>query len=91
MFSPQLQLASLVLLCCVLFGVWQPSTAIRHDRHKTAHHEAKVGSHVVFNCYIDYPYEFPIPHVVHWSKDVSQLEKLLKNFKLGFFKELSVF
>ncbi|KAL9929288.1 protein borderless isoform X2 [Glossina fuscipes] len=42
---------------------------VRHDHHKTTHLEAKVGSYVVFNCYIDFPYDLPIPYVVHWSKD----------------------
>lgn len=46
-------------------------TGARHDRQKTTHLEAKVGSYVVFNCYIDFPYDLPIPYVVHWSKDVS--------------------
>uniref|UniRef100_T1PJJ1 Fibronectin type III n=1 Tax=Musca domestica TaxID=7370 RepID=T1PJJ1_MUSDO len=44
-------------------------TGARHDRQKTTHLEAKVGSYVVFNCYIDFPYDLPIPYVVHWSKD----------------------
>lgn len=76
MFSLSLQVVFVTILVCFLLGVWRPLVAIRHDRHKTTHHEAKVGSHVVFNCFIDYPYEFPIPHVVHWSKDVSKLLKL---------------
>ena len=33
--------------------------------------EAKVGSHVVFNCRVDFPYDYDIPHIIHWSKDVS--------------------
>lgn len=45
----------------------------RHDRHKTTTLEAKVGSYAVFNCYIDFPYDFPIPYVVHWSKDEKRI------------------
>uniref|UniRef100_A0A1A9ZJ19 Uncharacterized protein n=1 Tax=Glossina pallidipes TaxID=7398 RepID=A0A1A9ZJ19_GLOPL len=52
----------LISLSCV----W----CVRHDHHKTTHLEAKVGSYVVFNCYIDFPYDLPIPYVVHWSKDL---------------------
>ncbi|KAM8718185.1 hypothetical protein ACLKA7_004832 [Drosophila subpalustris] len=44
------------------------SCALRDHRRQT-NLEAKVGSHVVFNCYIDFPYDSPIPYVVHWSKD----------------------
>lgn len=33
--------------------------------------EAKVGSHVVFNCRVDFPYDYDIPYIIHWSKDVS--------------------
>lgn len=44
----------------------------RQDRQKTTNMEAKVGSYAVFNCYIDFPYDLPIPYVVHWSKDVSK-------------------
>ncbi|XP_030380497.1 protein borderless [Scaptodrosophila lebanonensis] len=39
------------------------------DLRKQTNLEVKVGSHVVFNCYIDFPYDSPIPYVVHWSKD----------------------
>lgn len=63
----QLQLLLLVLLMntsCV---------ACARDHRKQTNLEAKVGSHVVFNCYIDFPYDSPIPYVVHWSKDVSQV------------------
>lgn len=35
--------------------------------------EGKVGSYVVFNCRIDFPYDYRIPYVVHWSKDVSKM------------------
>ncbi|XP_030565009.1 protein borderless isoform X1 [Drosophila novamexicana] len=59
----QLQLLLLVLLMntsCV---------ACARDHRKQTNLEAKVGSHVVFNCYIDFPYDSPIPYVVHWSKD----------------------
>lgn len=31
--------------------------------------EGKVGSYVVFNCRVDFPYDYHIPYVVHWSKD----------------------
>ncbi|XP_075152898.1 borderless isoform X2 [Haematobia irritans] len=41
----------------------------RQDRQKLTNLEAKVGSYVVFNCYIDFPYDMVIPYVVHWSKD----------------------
>lgn len=56
--------------CFVLIGV-SCVAGTRHDRQKTTNMEAKVGSYAVFNCYIDFPYDFPIPYVVHWSKDVS--------------------
>lgn len=38
--------------------------------------EAKVGSHVVFNCRIDFPYDYDIPYIIHWSKDVSKVRFL---------------
>ncbi|KAH8260381.1 hypothetical protein KR026_010586, partial [Drosophila bipectinata] len=39
------------------------------DHRRQTNLEAKVGSYVVFNCYIDFPYDSPIPYLVHWSKD----------------------
>ncbi|EDW77650.2 uncharacterized protein Dwil_GK24612 [Drosophila willistoni] len=39
------------------------------DHRRQTQLEAKVGSHVVFNCYIDFPFDSPIPYIVHWSKD----------------------
>ncbi|KAI8118003.1 Protein borderless [Lucilia cuprina] len=58
----------LLSLFFVLISVSCVSGA-RHDRQKSTNMEAKVGSYAVFNCYIDFPYDFPIPYVVHWSKD----------------------
>lgn len=62
-----------VSLFLILISVSCVSGA-RHDRQKSTNMEAKVGSYAVFNCYIDFPYDFPIPYVVHWSKDVSIIE-----------------
>uniref|UniRef100_A0A1A9W0G6 Uncharacterized protein n=1 Tax=Glossina brevipalpis TaxID=37001 RepID=A0A1A9W0G6_9MUSC len=61
----------LLLSSVILFHLISVSCVwcVRHDHHKTTHLEAKVGSYVVFNCYIDFPYDLPIPYVVHWSKD----------------------
>ncbi|XP_037816423.1 protein borderless [Lucilia sericata] len=58
----------LLSLFLILISVSCVSGA-RHDRQKSTNMEAKVGSYAVFNCYIDFPYDFPIPYVVHWSKD----------------------
>lgn len=60
-----LVLALLMNISCV---------ACARDLRKQTNLEASVGSHVVFNCYIDFPYDSPIPYVVHWSKDVSSPE-----------------
>ncbi|EDW04279.1 GH10067 [Drosophila grimshawi] len=49
------------------------------DHRKQTNLEAKVGSHVVFNCYIDFPYDSPIPYVVHWSKDNKKIFTWFEN------------
>lgn len=38
---------------------------------KATYLEGKVGSHVVFNCPLDFPTDSPIPYVLRWLKDVS--------------------
>lgn len=47
------------------------ATCARDHLHKQTHLEAKVGSHVVFNCPINFPYDVPIEYLVIWSKEVS--------------------
>ena len=65
-FALLLLLSSFIILISV-----SCVSGARQDRQKTTNMEAKVGSYAVFNCYIDFPYDLPIPYVVHWSKDVS--------------------
>lgn len=60
-----------LLLLTLLMNI--SCVACARDHRKQTNLEARVGSHVVFNCYIDFPYDSPIPYVVHWSKDVSQV------------------
>lgn len=60
-------------LLAFLMGLSCASGARDHRRQTNL--EAKVGSHVVFNCYIDFPYDSPIPYLVHWSKDVSSVQQ----------------
>lgn len=38
---------------------------------KATYLEGKVGSHVIFNCPLDFPTDSPIPYVLRWLKDVS--------------------
>jgi len=64
--------AQLLLLLTLALLMNISCVACARDHRKQTNLEAKVGSHVVFNCYIDFPYDSPIPYVVHWSKDVSQ-------------------
>lgn len=64
-----LVLPLLPLLLALLMNI--SCVACARDYRKQTNLEASVGSHVVFNCYIDFPYDSPIPYVVHWSKDVS--------------------
>ncbi|XP_028896692.1 protein borderless isoform X2 [Zeugodacus cucurbitae] len=45
------------------------ATSARDHLHKQTHLEAKVGSHVVFNCPINFPYDVPIEYLVIWSKE----------------------
>lgn len=61
--------AAAAALLALLMGASCASGARDHRRQTNL--EAKVGSHVVFNCYIDFPFDSPIPYLVHWSKDVS--------------------
>ncbi|KAH8357021.1 hypothetical protein KR200_002319 [Drosophila serrata] len=59
--------AAVAALLALLMGASCTSGARDHRRQTNL--EAKVGSHVVFNCYIDFPFDSPIPYLVHWSKD----------------------
>ncbi|XP_023166123.2 protein borderless [Drosophila hydei] len=59
----------LVLLLLLALLMNTSCVACARDHRKQTNLEAKVGSHVVFNCYIDFPYDSPIPYIVHWSKD----------------------
>lgn len=38
---------------------------------QASYEDAKVGSHVVFNCPLDFPQDIEIPYILHWNKDVS--------------------
>ncbi|XP_036329714.1 uncharacterized protein LOC118741848 [Rhagoletis pomonella] len=63
--------AMMALAFTLLFLINISCAACTRDRlHKQTHLEAKVGSHVVFNCLIDFPYDVPIEYWVNWSKDV---------------------
>jgi len=68
--------ALLALLAIILLMNISCTSAVRDHRRQT-NLEAKVGSHVVFNCYIDFPFDAPIPYLVHWTKDVSLVEVTL--------------
>lgn len=63
----------LLLVLLLLLALLMNTSCVEcaRDHRKQTNLEAKVGSHVVFNCYIDFPYDSPIPYIVHWSKDVS--------------------
>uniref|UniRef100_A0A0K8WJZ6 Protein turtle n=1 Tax=Bactrocera latifrons TaxID=174628 RepID=A0A0K8WJZ6_BACLA len=60
--------AALVVALLCLINISCASCA-RDHLHKQTHLEAKVGSHVVFNCPINFPYDVPIEYVVIWSKE----------------------
>lgn len=46
--------------------------SLYEEYRKPTYLEGRVGSHIVFNCHIDFPQEdVPIPYVLHWKKDVS--------------------
>lgn len=62
--------AALALALLFLINISCASCA-RDHLHKQTHLEAKVGSHVVFNCAINFPYDVPIEYLVIWSKEVS--------------------
>ena len=67
---------SLLLISVVLCLVFMTSCVhciARHDDRirKPLYLEGRVGSHVVFNCPIEFPQETPIPYVLHWNKDVN--------------------
>lgn len=42
-----------------------------HLNSKAIYLEAKVGSHVIMDCPLEFPQEVLIPYVLHWNKDVS--------------------
>nr|XP_036225185.1 protein borderless [Bactrocera oleae]XP_036225186.1 protein borderless [Bactrocera oleae]XP_036225187.1 protein borderless [Bactrocera oleae] len=60
--------AALALALLFLINISCASCA-RDHLHKQTHLEAKVGSHVVFNCAINFPYDVPIEYLVIWSKE----------------------
>ncbi|XP_055376358.1 protein borderless [Condylostylus longicornis] len=62
--------ATFVLLVTILINI---SCVQCTDEDTTSNLEAKVGSYVVFNCQIDFPYEYDIPYAVYWSKDDKQI------------------
>ncbi|XP_053958172.1 protein borderless [Anastrepha ludens] len=68
--TASLRPAVVALALALLFLINISCAACARDRlHKQTHLEAKVGSHVVFNCPIDFPYDVPIEYWVNWSKD----------------------
>jgi len=67
--------SSLLALLGILFLASISWASGARDHRRQTNLEAKVGSHVVFNCYIDFPFDAPIPYLVHWSKDVRYWEK----------------
>lgn len=42
-----------------------------HLNSKAMYLEAKVGSHAIMDCPLEFPQEVLIPYVLHWYKDVS--------------------
>ncbi|KAI8035411.1 protein borderless isoform X2 [Drosophila gunungcola] len=70
------QCRSTLLLLALLLTTFLMSiscTSGARDHRRQTNLEAKVGSHVVFNCYIDFPFDAPIPYLVHWSKDSKKI------------------
>lgn len=39
--------------------------------------DAKVGTHAVFNCPLDFPQDIEIPYILHWNKEVNSIFKFL--------------
>ncbi|XP_022231604.2 protein borderless isoform X2 [Drosophila obscura] len=60
---------STLIIALLAFLMSVSCTGGARDHRRQTNLEAKVGSHVVFSCYIDFPFDSPIPYVVHWSKD----------------------
>lgn len=81
-------LVILINISCVdcLYQQQSPHHAYHGDGSKgLVNLEAKVGSHVVFNCRIDFPYDYDIPYIIHWSKDVSKVRWIRFWVKICFF------
>lgn len=34
---------------------------------------ATIGDYIVFNCHLDFPHEIPIPYILHWNREVSNI------------------
>lgn len=61
----------LTVIVCLCAFLYIPGLLSLHDEEekKVTHLTASIGESVVFTCPLDFPYDIPIPYILHWYKD----------------------